>query len=144
MVALGDPQGNEASGSGAPASSGPWSGVYRWKTCDLHTLRSAGLPPGCALGPPADPPEGLRSGIPWAPGEQVATKAWTLSMPQSQGLGGGRRRQSRSCSTFPSCGPASQQTPPLSGGTLPAWEAIACLKLIVSSELNPGRMTCHC
>ncbi|RJF70821.1 hypothetical protein D4Z77_08835, partial [Campylobacter coli] len=45
---------------------------------------------------------------------------------------------------LPSRGPASQQTPSLSGGTLPAWEAIACLKLIVSSELNPGRMTCHC
>ena len=50
MVPLGDPQGNEASGSGAPASSGAWSGVYRWKTCDLHTLRSAGLPPGVPRG----------------------------------------------------------------------------------------------
>ena len=143
MVPLGDPQGNEASGSGAPASSGPWSGVYRWKTCDLHTLRSAGLPPGVPRG------------------RQQTRQKDSAVGPHGHGRAGGRqglntlhalvpwpwRREEETVPVLlpsPSHGPASQQTPPLSGGTLPAWEAIACLKLIVSSELNPGRMTCHC
>ena len=124
MAALGDPQGKEALGSGAPASSGSWSGAYRWKKGDLHTPRSAGLPPGCALGPPADPPEGLRRETPRGLGEQAAAKAWTLSMPQPRGLGSGRRRRSRSRSPSPPEALPPHRHPPLSGGASPSWEQL--------------------
>lgn len=116
MAALGDPQGKEALGSGAPASSGSWSGIYRWKKGDLHTLRSAGLLPGCALRPPADPPDWEAGG---GDGPALAQPSPPTALPPSR-------------------------HPPLSGGALPAWEAIACLKLIVSSKLNPRRIRCHC
>ena len=124
MATLGDPQGKEALGSGAPAPSGSRSGVYRQKKGDLHTLRPAGLPPGCAPGPPADPPEGLHRETPRGLGEQAAAKAWTLSTPQPCGLGSGRRKRSRSHSPSPPTALPPSRHPPLSGGASPAWEKL--------------------